>query len=469
MIMEEGSQARLAASIVRAVQEELPSSEASAELTRSVEATLLSEARASELTLARVRVYSLTVFLAFSLIALWNPAIAGVSKFPVSAVVVGALWLAISAALRIALERGNYRGWMRRAVPAMDALILTSIVYLFEGAVTGDSDPPGLLVVTTGACSLIAFSGSLRLSRSAARFTTIIAVIAAIIVSTIQQADTIDTVFVAAVVLATGILSSRLTRMIRRVVTEEVVRSRLENLYHDAREAANAREDVLKIVSHDLRNPLSTIGMAADLMLEQPLDEDQRAKNLQMIRRAGDRMDRLIHDLLDVAKLEAGRIAIETSNVKVQVLLDDAAELLTPLARGAGIDVAIRADESLPEIWVDRDRMLQVFSNLGGNAIKLTPRGGQITLIASRQGDAVRMCVTDTGPGIPRDVIQHIFAPFWQATRSDRRGLGLGLSIARSIIEAHGGRIGVDSDPGSGCEFWFTIPALAPAPQETGS
>ena len=464
-----GSQAQLAASIVRAVQEELPSSEASAELTRSVEATLLDEARKSELTLARVRVYSLAGFVVFGLVARWNPAIAGLPTFPLSAVAAAAAWLAATAAFFMALQRGHYRGWMRRWVPAWDALIRTTVVYLIESVVAIESDPPGLLVVTTGACSLIAFSGSLRLSRSGARFTTMIAVTAALVVSIIQQLALVETVFVMAVVWATGVLSSRLTRMIRRVVTEEVVRTRLSNLYNDAREAANAREEVLKIVSHDLRNPLSTIGMAAELMLEQPLTVEQREKNLRMIRRAGDRMNRLIHDLLDVAKLEAGRISIETASTRVQVLLDDAAELLTPLASQAGIEVHTRADDGLPEIYVDRDRMLQVFSNLGGNAIKFTPRGGQITLQASRQGDAVRMCVCDTGPGIPGDVLQQIFAPFWQAQRSDRRGLGLGLSIARSIVEAHGGRIGVDSELGAGCEFWFTVPA-APAPlPESGS
>jgi signal transduction histidine kinase len=257
--------------------------------------------------------------------------------------------------------------------------------------------------------------------------------------------------------------------MIRRVVTEEVVRARLANLYNDAREAANAREEVLKIVSHDLRNPLHTISMAVELMLETPLNEEQRIKNLKMIHRSGERMNRLIHDLLDVAKLEAGRMAIATASTKVQTLLDDAAELLSPIAAEAGISLQTNAGDNLPDIWVDRDRMLQVFSNLGGNAIKFTPKGGQITLIASRQADHIRMCVCDTGPGIPPEAVQQIFAPFWQAQRSDKRGLGLGLSIARSIVEAHGGRIGVDSTVGAGCEFWFTIPSTQAATASTAN
>jgi signal transduction histidine kinase len=457
------SQAQLAASIVRAVQEELPASEASPELTRSVEATLLNEARESEQTLAQGRVYALTAFLLFSVLVKWKPSLVGLGDFPFLALGATAVWLILAAVLAYALRLGYYRGWLRRAVPVLDSAILISLFAIMEQRLTAeDGDmPAGILIALVTSCSLVAFSGSLRLSRSGARFTTFVAVAAALMIALIAGLQPLESIFVVAVVGATGILSSRLTRMIRRVVTEEVVRARLANLYNDAREAANAREEVLKIVSHDLRNPLHTIGMAVELMLEHQLSDQQRVKNLEMIKRSGERMNRLIHDLLDVAKLEAGRIAIATASTKVQVLLDDAAELLTPIAAEAGLTLQLAGSPDLPDIWVDRDRMLQVFSNLGGNAIKFTPKGGQITLLASRQGDSVRLAVCDTGPGIATAEVQQIFAPFWQAQRSDKRGLGLGLSIARSIIEAHGGRIGVDSELGKGSEFWFTIPTTS--------
>jgi signal transduction histidine kinase len=222
---------------------------------------------------------------------------------------------------------------------------------------------------------------------------------------------------------------------------------------------------VLKIVSHDLRNPLSTIGMAAEMILETS-DGAAQARGVSIIRRTSDRMNRMVQDLLDVAKLETGRLAIEVENTDVVTLVEEAVEMLGPLAEEQGLTLASVTAPDAPGICVDRGRILQVLSNLVGNAVKFTPAGGQITLHVRPEGDVVRFAVADTGPGIPPDQMQRIFGRFWQANASDRRGLGLGLTIAKSIVEAHGGRIGADSRMGEGTEFWFTVPT-APSNEST--
>jgi signal transduction histidine kinase len=267
----------------------------------------------------------------------------------------------------------------------------------------------------------------------------------------------LEAAFLAAAVLVTGLLSSRLTRVIRRVITNEIARVQLARLYDDAREAADAREEVLKIVSHDLRNPLSTIGMAAEMILE-TADAGEQARGVSIIRRTTDRMNRMVQDLLDVAKLETGRLAIQVEDTPVALLIDEAVETFGPLAAERGLTLAAAAEPDLPRVCVDRGRIMQVLSNLIGNALKFTPTGGHIMLHARAEGMAVRCAVIDTGPGIPADQMQRIFGRFWQAKPSDRRGLGLGLTIAKSIVEAHGGRIGAESRPGEGTEFWFTVP-----------
>jgi signal transduction histidine kinase len=228
-------------------------------------------------------------------------------------------------------------------------------------------------------------------------------------------------------------------------------------MYDDAREAAAAREEVLKIVSHDLRNPLSTIGMAAEMILE-TADSETQARGVGIIRRSSERMNRMVQDLLDVAKLETGRLAIDVEDTDVRLLVDEAVETFAPLAGNSGLVLSATIDPDLPAVCVDRGRIQQVLSNLIGNAIKFTPEGGQIMLHVRAEAESVRFGVADTGAGIPPEQMQRLFGRFWQAKASDRRGLGLGLTIAKSIVEAHGGHIGVESRPGEGTEFWFTVP-----------
>jgi signal transduction histidine kinase len=252
--------------------------------------------------------------------------------------------------------------------------------------------------------------------------------------------------------------------MVRRVIVDEVMRLRLVRMYQDARAAIDAREEVLRIVSHDLRNPLSTIAMAVEVLREAPGIGEEDVRHLEIVRRAGERMNRLVHDLLDAARIEAGRLPIEAREIGVVDILDAVAELMGPLASDRSLSLVVAADEGLPPVRVDPDRINQVFSNLIGNAIKFTPPGGQVTLRAERMGDKVRFAVVDTGPGIPAEQLKEIFGRMWQASRDDTRGIGLGLTIAKAIVEAHGERIGVESRVGEGTEFWFTA-AVASLPR----
>jgi signal transduction histidine kinase len=461
MVQHADSQELLAASIARAVQLDLAIPHQTADIARAVEAALLNEARTSERTLAAGRTVILGLYVVFTVVAWASPGIVGLEAMPLANAVAALLWLSAAVALLLMLRRGFYHRHLRRVVPAADALAVVVIMLLLQYSLAPDGAPLGAVMVAVTTCALIAFSGSLRLSRSAAQFTMTAAVGATLVITAAAGIGVLAVVFLGAAVLVTGLLSGRLTRVIRRVITNEIARVQLARLYDDAREAAAAREEVLKIVSHDLRNPLSTIGMAADLILESP-DEASQERTVGIIKRTTGRMNRLIQDLLDVAKLETGRLAIEVEPVAVETLRDEAVELLAPLAAECNLSLTAAVEPDLPLVYVDRGRILQVLSNLVGNAIKFTPAGGQITLHVRRDAGAVRFAVIDTGSGIAPDQMQRIFGRFWQAQPSDRRGLGLGLTIAKSIVDAHGGTIGAESRPGEGSEFWFTIPVAQP-------
>jgi signal transduction histidine kinase len=253
-------------------------------------------------------------------------------------------------------------------------------------------------------------------------------------------------------------------------LAEELVRRAVaarENamLYRDAEEATRARDQILAVVAHDLRNPLSTIRMAADLVLDLVGDAPFR-RHLETLRRSTERMDALIQDLIEVARIESGKLALQPRPETVDVLVAEAASMLRPLAEARGITFEASVEDQLPEVHADATRLLQVISNLAGNAIKFTPPGGTVGVVCAARENTVRFSVTDTGPGIPPEQIPHLFGRFWQADAGDRRGIGLGLSIARGIVESHGGRIWVESEVGRGTTFHFTIPlAHAPAVQ----
>jgi len=231
-------------------------------------------------------------------------------------------------------------------------------------------------------------------------------------------------------------------------------------LFHEAEQATRARDDVLAVVAHDLRNPLNTVTMAAGMMLEtMPVERVQERRQVEIVRRAADRMDRMIQDLLDVKRMESGRLTTDLKPEDPGVLINDTIDMLRPLAASSTIRLETDIEQNLPLVLADAARVQQVLSNLVGNAVKFTPRDGRITVCAERLDAEVRFAVIDTGPGIPAEQLPHIFGRFWQAKTSDRRGIGLGLAIAKGIVEGHNGRIWVESHVGLGSTFYFTLPA----------
>ena len=232
-----------------------------------------------------------------------------------------------------------------------------------------------------------------------------------------------------------------------------------------AREAIELRDELLAIVSHDLRSPLSTISICTALLadiLPRSARTREVMRRLDMIRHSVDQMERLIQDLLDAARADAGRLALEPHDVQLAPLLAEAILTLRPLAAEKRQRLEIAMADRVPPVRADRQRTLQVVSNLVGNAIKFTPPGGRITVRAWHAGPNAVVCVDDSGAGIAPEDLPHVFERFWQARNERRTGAGLGLAIARSIVEAHGGRIWVESRPGHGARFFFTLPLARP-------
>jgi signal transduction histidine kinase/putative methionine-R-sulfoxide reductase with GAF domain len=231
-------------------------------------------------------------------------------------------------------------------------------------------------------------------------------------------------------------------------------------LYREAQEAARLREQVLAIVSHDLRNPLGTARLAADVVMKRAEEQGETriVKAAQTIQRAAVRMERLIDDLLDMASIQVGKLSIQSRAYSAAALLQEAAENHEPIANEHGLRFTVEPYVSELQVRCDRERVLQVFSNLLGNAFKFCRPGDRVALRAQRDGDDIRFTVADTGPGIPPDERQHIFEPFWSAERHAKKGTGLGLFITRGVIEAHGGKIWLASESGRGTAFFFTLP-----------
>jgi PAS domain S-box-containing protein len=224
------------------------------------------------------------------------------------------------------------------------------------------------------------------------------------------------------------------------------------------REAAvQSREDVLAIVSHDLRGPLSTIGMSASLLEQRSPDPDS-TRRLELIHRSADRMEHMIDDLLDVATIEA-------KGVKLRRTMEDVSRLLATVveaheARAASTGIEITRDCGLGSVRVscDRERIERVFANLLDNALKFCAPGDAITVRGHVADGQVVFSVADTGPGIPADQVPHLFDRYWTSERKGAKGTGLGLYISKRIVEAHGGELWVESEVGRGTKFSFTLP-----------
>ncbi|WP_420715233.1 ATP-binding protein [Corallococcus sp. BB11-1] len=234
-------------------------------------------------------------------------------------------------------------------------------------------------------------------------------------------------------------------------------------LLEASRRATRAREETLAVVSHDLRSPLTAIGTSAEL-LQRALGNDEREtrlrKHTDAIRRSVGRMNLLIADLLDLASIDAGTLSIDVHPQTVEELVRETRELFAPQAADKGLRFTVDMAPGLV-LRCDKERILQTLGNLLSNAIKFTPHGGSVGLRVETQAGSrdVRFGVADTGPGVAPGVQSHIFDRYWHAAQKQREGHGLGLSIAKGIVEGHGGRIWVESEEGRGSTFWFSLPA----------
>jgi PAS domain S-box-containing protein len=222
------------------------------------------------------------------------------------------------------------------------------------------------------------------------------------------------------------------------------------------RRAVHQREEVVSIVSHDLRNPLGVVVAAADLLVDLPLDEGERRKQAQIIARSAGRMGRLIEALLDVATIEAGAFVVRPSAEHVRPILDEARELFEGQAELAGIELLVEVGSHVPQARMDRDRMLQALANLLDNAFRFTPPGGCVTLAGAEHDGQVVLSVSDTGEGIAPEALGRLFDRFWQTP--GHGGAGLGLAIVRGVMEAHDGTVEVDSRLGTGTTFRLLLP-----------
>jgi signal transduction histidine kinase len=247
-------------------------------------------------------------------------------------------------------------------------------------------------------------------------------------------------------------------------VAEDLARraaTAIENarLYSEAQQAIAVREQVLAIVSHDLRNQLGVIATGADLLARntETATGTEARKPIDTIRRTTISMQHLVGDLLDMASIQAGRLSFEPEVLEIQPILEEACEAHEPSARGKGLH--LKLESSAPPVAVrgDRRRILQVLGNLLGNAIKFSHRSGTILLGMNVGEDDVTVSVADTGPGIAREDLPNIFEAYRSGRRDAGSGTGLGLYIARGILQAHGGRIWAESEPCKGSTFFFTL------------
>jgi signal transduction histidine kinase len=234
-------------------------------------------------------------------------------------------------------------------------------------------------------------------------------------------------------------------------------------LYRAAQTAIRARDNMIGVVSHDLRNYLSTIRMSAVLLARATQTDISPAERIQVevIERSAVRMDWLINSLLDATMIETGHFTIEPKTEDVAALVDEASKILGPQIEARSLQLKVQLGDQLSSVQCDRERVLQVIANLVGNAIKFTEEGGEICIAAKRMEDAVRFSVCDTGCGIPDSELTHVFDHYWTRHQGIREGTGLGLFIAKGIAEAHGGMIWVESKVGVGSTFFFTLPSAS--------
>jgi signal transduction histidine kinase len=235
-------------------------------------------------------------------------------------------------------------------------------------------------------------------------------------------------------------------------------------LYREAKDAVRVRDGVLATVSHDLRSPLGAIELATTLLVQSCGAQPGARGQIEAVRRSVDRMARLIDDLLDMASIDAGRLKLRASQEDARSVLEDVVESFAARASERRIELACECEQAQLPVVCDRSRIARVFENIIGNALKFCRAGERVVVHAARDGERIRVVVRDTGPGIRREDLPHIFEPYWSARDgTQRRGVGLGLFISKGIVEAHSGELAVDSEEGRGTTFTVTLPVAGPA------
>ena len=249
------------------------------------------------------------------------------------------------------------------------------------------------------------------------------------------------------------------------VVFSVVLRDITEQVEHHKRlqRAVMARDEMVAVVAHDLRNPLSAIKMLVHSAIGSARTGDapkKLAENLDLIRSAAEQMDGLIQDLLDVTRSEVGQLRIDPTPIALSELLGQSLTTLKPLVENAMLTLTVGTVPGAVRVLADAPRISQVLSNLIGNAIKFTAAGGRVSVAVSNEGGFARIAVSDTGTGIAREQLVNVFDRFWQTQQPGIRvrGAGLGLAIARGVVNAHGGQIWAESELGKGSTFYFTLP-----------
>ena len=251
--------------------------------------------------------------------------------------------------------------------------------------------------------------------------------------------------------------------VLRDVTEQRRTTAMNERLLADSEAALRARDEVLGLVSHDLRNPVNAVKMLAAAILRSPSNANNAIPaevldHASVMLQAANQMDALIQDLLDVTRLEAGRLRLNRQPVAVLDVVNATIDTLRPVAEERSIAIEVNIDASLPLVDADPDRLLQVLSNLVGNAIKFSTFNSVLKVSAHLSADFITVAVIDSGVGISADELPFVFDRFWQSKRTNRSGAGLGLAIARGIVQAHGGDISVDSVSGQGTTVRITVP-----------
>ena len=246
-----------------------------------------------------------------------------------------------------------------------------------------------------------------------------------------------------------GDLASLALRRVRLLEQEREAKEKAEA-------AVRVRDETLGIVSHDLRNPLTKIALSADLLDHAPADEQPEL--IKTIRTAARQMERLIQDLLDVARVESGRFSVDKHMLDPVPIVRHACNSNRPIAEQKSQRIVCEVPDDLPQLCADRDRLVQLFGNLIGNAMKFTPENGTITVHAKAVAEGIRFRVADTGPGIPEGDLKNLFKPYYQAKKTAHMGAGLGLAIVRGIVEAHGGTVSASNASSGGAVFTVVLP-----------